>query len=128
MKKIHSDNKNNNASYTEKYQDHISCSLAYKVVCIDGRFIKPVLLYRRKNGVKKFIEAVLEEYDYCKEVIKNPVNKNIVMSAEDEMRLQSSNKCWICNKLFVAEDNEVRDHDHVAGKYRGSVHWSCNIS
>ena len=40
------------------------------------------------------------------------------MSAEDEERFQSSNKCWICNKLFVAEDNKVRDHDHVAGKYR----------
>ena len=50
------------------------------------------------------------------------------MSAKDEKRFQSSNKCWICNKLFVEEDNKVRDHDHVTGKYRGSVHWSCNIN
>ena len=28
-------NKNNNTSYTEKNQDHISCSFVYKVVCID---------------------------------------------------------------------------------------------
>ena len=39
------------------------------------------------------------------------------MSVEDEERFQLSNKCWICNKLFVAEDNKVRDHDHVTGKY-----------
>ena len=39
------------------------------------------------------------------------------MSSEDETRCQSSNKCWICNKLFVAEDSEVRDHDHVTRKY-----------
>ena len=28
-------------SYTKKYQDHISCSFAYKVVCVDDRFTKP---------------------------------------------------------------------------------------
>ena len=50
------------------------------------------------------------------------------MSAEDEERLQSSKKCWICNKLFDMGDNKVRDHDHVTGKYRGSIHWSCNIN
>ena len=32
------------------------------------------------------------------------------------------------NKLFAAEDNKVRDHDHVIGKYRDSAHWSCNIN
>ena len=39
------------------------------------------------------------------------------MSSEDETRCQSSNKYWICNKLFIAEDSEVRDHDHATGKY-----------
>ena len=48
------------------------------------------------------------------------------ISAENEERFQSSNKCWICNKLFGPGDNEARDHDHVAGKYRGSANWSCN--
>ena len=48
------------------------------------------------------------------------------MSAEDEERFQLSNKRWICNKLFDAVDNKVRDHCHITGKYRGSVCWSCN--
>ena len=50
------------------------------------------------------------------------------MSAEDEERFQLSSKCWICNKLFDAGDNKVRDHCHVTGKYRGSAHWSCNTN
>ena len=50
------------------------------------------------------------------------------MSAEDEERFQSTNKCWICDKLFDAGDNKRRDHCHVTGKYRGSAHWSCNIN
>ena len=51
------------------------------------------------------------------------------MPTEDEERFQSSNKCYIsANKLYVAEDNKVRDHNHVRGKYRLSAHWSCEIN
>ena len=56
---------------------------------------------------------------YCEKVIKKRMkkhfNKNLVMSAKDEQRFQSSNKCWICDKLFDAGDNKVRDHYHVTG-------------
>ena len=66
LKWIKRNNRKHNASYTEKYQGHIPCSFAYKVVYIDDRFSKPVVLYRGKNAINKFIEAILEEYDYCK--------------------------------------------------------------
>ena len=42
-------------SYTAKYQDHIPCSFAYKLVCVNDNFSKDVLLYRGKNAVYKFI-------------------------------------------------------------------------
>ena len=61
-------------------------------------------------------------------MIKKHFNKNIVMSVEDEGRFQSSNKSWICNKLFTEEDKKERDRDHITGKYRGSVHSNCNIN
>ena len=32
------------------------------------------------------------------------------MSENDEQRFQSSNKCWICDKLFDVGDNKVIDH------------------
>ena len=83
-KRVRRSDKDKNSSYTEKYQSHIPCSFADKVVCIDDKFSKPI------------------------------------------ERFQSSNICWICNKLFDARDNKVRDHCHVTGKYRGSVHWSFN--
>ena len=50
------------------------------------------------------------------------------MSAEEEERFQLSNSCWICDKLFDVGDDKVRDHCHIAGKYRGAAHWSCNIN
>ena len=49
--------------------------------CVDKKFSKPVALYREKNGINRFIEAILEKYDYCKKVIKKHFNKNLIMSA-----------------------------------------------
>ena len=112
-----------NSSYTGKYEAHIPCSFAYNVVCIDDRFSKLVVLYRGKNAVNKFVEAILKEYDYYRKIIKKHLNKNLVMCAKDEERFQSSNKYWIYNKVF-----NVGDNDHIAGKYRGSAHWNCNIN
>ena len=40
----------NEGSYTEKYQDHIPCSFAYKIVSIDDRFTNPTIIYRGQNA------------------------------------------------------------------------------
>ena len=40
VKGVKSNDRNNNASYTKKYQLHIPCSFAYKVVCIDDKLAK----------------------------------------------------------------------------------------
>ena len=33
----------------KKYQDHVPCSFAYKVACVDDKFSKPIVLYRGEN-------------------------------------------------------------------------------
>ena len=50
------------------------------------------------------------------------------MSAEEDEKLQLSNFCWICDKLFDIGDGKVRDHCHITGKYRGTSHWICNVN
>ena len=62
-------------SYSKKYQDHVSCSFAYKLVCVDDRFSKPIVVYGGKNAAYKFIEAILKKYEYCKKVMKNILTK-----------------------------------------------------
>ena len=47
---------------------------------------------------------------------------------EEEEQFRSSNICWICEKLIDDDDEKVRDHCHVTGKFRGAAHWSCNIN
>ena len=69
---------------------------------------------------------ILKEYEYCSNVMIKYFNKNLIMTVEDEEKFQLSNKCWICDKLFDFVDEEVRDHCHISGKFRGAAHFSCN--
>ena len=50
----------------KKYHDHIPCSFAYKVVCIDDKFSKPIVVYRGKNAAYEFIKAIFNEYSTVK--------------------------------------------------------------
>ena len=127
LKEVHSNDNDNNASYTKEYQKQIPCSFAQKFVCTDDRFSKKIVLYRGKDAVNKFVEAILKENEYCRKMIKKHSDKNLFLSVEDERSFKSSNKCWIYNKLFAAKVNKVRDHDQVTGKYRGSRCFHMNI-
>ena len=110
----------------KKYQDHIPCSFAYKLVCVDNRFSKPIVIYRGENAAYKFVEAIFEEYEYCKKIMEKHFNKNLIMTEEENF--ESSNMCWICEKLTEDDDEKVRDHCHITGKFRDVAHWSCNIN
>ena len=118
----------NEGSYIEKYQDHIPCSFAYKIVCIDNRFTKPSIIYRGENAAYEFIKAILEEYKYCKKIMKKYFNRNLIMTEEEDL-FQKSNNYWICEK-FINNNNEekVRDQCHVTGKFRGAAHRNCNVN
>ena len=60
MNEVKSNDGNDNASYTEKYQKYIPCSFAYKVDCIDDKFSKKVVLQRWKNAVNKLLKRFLK--------------------------------------------------------------------
>ena len=115
-------------SYSKKYQDHIPCSFAYKLVCVDDKFSKSIVVFRGENAAYEFIKAILKEFEYCKKVMKKHFNKNLIMSEKEEEQFKSSNTCWICEKLIDDDDEKVRDHCHVTGKFRGATPWSCNIN
>ena len=59
--------------------------------------------------------------------MKKNLNKNLTITQEED-QYQSSNTCWICKKLIDHDNEKVRDHCHVAGKFRGAAHWSFNIN
>ena len=59
--------------------------------------------------------------------MKKYFNKNLILSEEEQF--QSSNTCWICEKLTYDNNEKVRDHCHTSGKFRCAAHhWTCNIN
>ena len=117
-------------SYTKKYQDHIPCSFAYKLVCVNNKFSKDIVVYRGNDAVSKFIKCIFKEYGYCRSVMKKHFNNNLVMTAEQNKEFEKSNICWIFEKLIDVNDVKVRDHCHVTSgnNYKGPAHWSCNTN
>ena len=87
-------------SYSKKYQDHVPCSFAYRLVCNDDRFNKPIIVFRGEYAAYEFIKVILKEYKYCKNIMKKHFNKYLIMSYEEEEQFQLSKVCWICEKLL----------------------------
>ena len=93
-------------------------------MCIDNKYSKKIVLYRRKDAVNKVIKLIFNEYSNC----KKHFSKNLIMAAEENEKFEMTNICCICYKLIDIGDNKVRDHCHITGRYRGAAHWSCNIN
>ena len=108
--------------YTNKYQKHIACSYAYKLICVNGNFSKPFKTYLCKNAVYNFINSMIEESKYSSEVMKKHFNKELVLTKEDNKDFKNSTKCWIWDNDYVDNDVKVRDRCHITGKNRGSAH------
>ena len=77
--------------YTKKYHEHVPCSYAYKVVCIDDRFSKSIVVFRGKNAAYEFIKSILEEHEYCRKIINKHFNKNLIMTEEFQEKFISRN-------------------------------------
>ena len=119
---------NNYKSYTEAYQKHTDCGYGYKVVCrYDDKYTKPINIYRGEKAVYKFMEKMLEEVKYCKNIMKKEFNKQLITTDNDELSFKLEQKCHICEESYKDKDIRVRDHCHITGKYRGSAHQDCNL-
>ena len=35
-------------SYSKKYKVHVLCSFAYKLICVDDKFTKPIVVFRER--------------------------------------------------------------------------------
>ena len=72
---------------------------------------------------------MIKESKYCTDIMKKHFNKELVMTKKGNEDFKNSTKCWICD---VKVDVKVRDHFHITGKYRTSMHidfkwFSCSV-
>ena len=116
-------------SYTLQYQNHTLCSIGYKLVSTyDDKYSKPVQIFRGEDCISKYLDSLYEQVDECKSIIREQYNKPLIMTHKDDMDFKNSKRCHICRKRYRDDDDDpVRDHCHVTGKYRGSAHSACNL-
>ncbi|XP_031633745.1 uncharacterized protein LOC116347323 [Contarinia nasturtii] len=56
---------------------------------------------------------------------KLEINEPMSLSVDEENEFQSATICHICNKNL--NEDKVRDHCHLSGKFRGASHSKCNL-
>ena len=76
------------------------------------------------NLLKQFLKNI----NIDKKIIEKYFTKNLIMTAEEENLFQKSNNCWICQKFINNNEQKIRDHCHITGKFRGGAHKSCNLN
>ena len=70
----------------------------------------------------KFVEMLEKDVIDIYERTKFP--KKMVLTDDDVQNYNDAKVCHICKELL--EDEKVRDHCHLTGKYRGAAHDKCN--
>ena len=53
---------------------------------------------------------MIEESKFCSNLMKKHLNKEFVMTKEDNEDFENSTKSWICDIDYVDNDVETRDY------------------
>ena len=62
-------------------------------MCVDDKFGKPFKSYLGEDAVYDFINSMIEQSKYCSEVMKKHLNKELVMTKNDNEDFKNSTKC-----------------------------------
>jgi len=110
--------------------EHIPCGFCYVVVGPDGMLVKKPVKYRGEDVVSNFLACLLAEEKEIKDKVenfsKNPVP--IIMTPKDIVSFASAKACGICKKEFRSNEEKVKDHCHITGKFRQAAHNACNLA
>ena len=107
----------------------------YIAVLLKKLFVLMINLANQLFSTKEKMQSInllkqlLKNISITKKWWKKQFNKTLITSEKGEQMFQSSNKrCQVVlsifqssNKLFDVEDNKVRDHCHITGKYRCKI-------
>ena len=80
-------------SCSKKCQNHVPCSFAYEVVCIDNSFSKQIVVLEVKMLLTNLLKQFLRSINIAKKVIKKHFHKNLIIRENEEHLFQQSNSC-----------------------------------
>ena len=111
---------------TFQYQHFEASSFSYVIVNWNGEIVREKL-HRGENAGKKFLQSMMEEYNWVRDNLKSSY-KPLNLTKNEEDIFQSSKHCHICEEELMDDQIRVRDHDHLTGAFRGAAHTWCNIN
>ena len=112
--------------FTNQHQHHKPSGFCYLIKCFDDELMEPKLVQYTAESVnedisKKFIDSI--EYEIRSIYRKFKFKKKIKMTRKDKIAFQNAEICHICDQKL--DNDKVRDHCHLTGKYRGAAHDYC---
>lgn len=110
--------------YTKIRQVHLPAAWAITVVDVNGELYKEIF-YKGPDCVEKYLQALHHLSEEVINIYKNE-KKPLRLTKEEEESFKIATKCCICEDDFMSDDEVLRHHDHLTGKYVGPIHRSCN--
>ncbi|XP_020298396.1 uncharacterized protein LOC109862692 [Pseudomyrmex gracilis] len=117
--------KKQDTSSEHKYQKHSVFSIGYYASC--EHFDIGYRSHRGENCVQWFVNELHDLAKRAKTVFAANVPMANLTPAEIE-RFKNAKCCHVCKQPFERDDNRVRDHCHLTGRFRGSAHFACNLN
>ena len=102
----------------------VPCGYGYITVGYNGEFFKPPVVYRGPDAIHHFLERLLEEEDIIQNILSTV--EPMIFDDDDKLLFESATVCHICEKPL--NNDSVRDHCHLSGKFRGAAHSRCNLN
>ena len=115
-------------SYTNQYQKHIPSGFCYNIKCFDDTLYSQETAtfekeYNDDHVAKIFIDTLEKNIKDIYNKFKFP--KSMIMTMQDKMAYDNSTLCHICNEEL--DEDKVRDHYYLSGKFRCAAHEICNL-
>ena len=113
---------------TVQYQKHTPSGFCYTIKCMDEKIYegKTMLYTMKEEGEdigKKFVSSLEEDLKEVYKILNTEIP--IRMTKLEEEKFKTVKNCYACKQKLG--NDRVRDHCHLTGKYRGAVHFECNL-
>ena len=114
---------------TKVYQNHQVFNMGCKFVSEFPDIIQDEYKeFTGENCMIEFLTYVFEMQDKVLEVCASENQIEMNLTKEEEKLFQKTEKCHICCESIEENQEKVRDHCHLTGKFRGAAHNSCNLN
>ncbi|XP_055371981.1 uncharacterized protein LOC129605966 [Condylostylus longicornis] len=128
LEKIQGCQQNLAISSTTDIELHTPIAFSYFIKCSFDSSLDKYRNFKGENCADDFLKNLIGD---CSDLFENYILKKkpmIPLTKEQITQNLNTKVCHICEEEIELEDDEVYDHCHLTGKFRGISHNKCNLS